>query len=197
MGNSLLHQLIEAFTFLPGVGSKTAQRFAYYMLERDREGASRLAAVIREAMENITRCANCRMFSEEDLCWICCDDSRDESLICVVENSSGLMAMAANTDYQGVYFVLHGRLSPLDGIGPDEIGLDQLKEKLTGNKVRELILATSSTVEGDVTAHVISEMAAGLNVKTTRLAQGVPAGGDLEFVDATTLFNAFKLRRDY
>ena len=197
MEQPLLQRLIAAFTCLPGVGEKTAQRFSYYLLERDREGAAFLCASLQESLERITHCERCRMFTEEPLCWICRDESRDPSSLCVVENPAGFMALEATTDFSGFYFVLHGRLSPLDGIGPEEIGMGLLEERLAGGEVKELILATGSTVEGDVTAHLIGELAAKHGISATRLAQGVPAGGDLEFVDATTLAQAFESRRKY
>ncbi len=197
MKDDLLQQLIKAFTFLPGVGRRTAQRFAYFMLERDRQGGDHLSLIIRTALEKIVECQNCRMFSGEAICSICCDKSRNKKLLCVVETPASLTAIESSTNFQGIYFVLHGCLSPLDGIGPEEIKLDMLKILLEKNAVQELVLATGSTVEGNVTAHVISELAAGFKIKVTRLAQGMPIGGDLEFIDATTLSWAFDTRRDY
>ena len=196
MSNTLLHRLLDAFSCLPGVGQKTAQRFVYYLLERDSEGALLLADLLKESLDKIVYCDSCRMFSEEPLCWLCRDEKRSTSSLCVVENASGLMAIEASTEFQGVYFVLHGNLSPLDGIGPDEIGLPMLEKTLSKNSVQELILATGSTIEGDVTAHVISQLAGKYNIKVTRLAQGVPVGGELEFIDATTLSQAFATRRN-
>ncbi len=195
MEQPLLQRLIAAFTCLPGVGQKTAQRFAYYLLERDREGAAFLCETLQTSLECISHCDRCRMFSEDPLCWICRDESRDQSLLCVVENPAGFMALEATTGFKGVYFVLHGRLSPLDGIGPEEIGMKFLEKRLADGEIRELILATGVTVEGDVTAHLIGELAAKYKVNTTRLAQGVPVGGELEFIDATTLAQAFETRR--
>ena len=197
MEQPLLQRLIAAFTCLPGVGRKTAQRFSYYLLERDREGAAFLCDTLQESLSRIERCRHCRMFSEEPLCHICRDKSRVASLLCVVETPAGLTALEDNTGFKGTYFVLHGKLSPLDGIGPEEIGVDLLEERLAGGEIKELILATSATVEGDVTAHLISELAARHEVSTTRLAQGVPVGGELEFTDATTLARAFETRRHY
>ena len=197
MEQPLLQRLIAAFTCLPGVGQKTAQRFSFYLLERDREGAVFLSETLGESLDRIKRCERCRMFSEESLCWICRDESRASSFLCVVESPAGLMALEVNTGFKGGYFVLHGKLSPLDGIGPEEIGMPLLEKRLGGGEIRELILATSVTVEGDVTAHLINELAAKYEVRTTRLAQGVPAGGELEFIDATTLAQAFEARRQY
>lgn len=197
MEQPLLKRLIDAFTCLPGVGQKTAQRFSCYLLERDRDGAAFLWETLQESLDRIRRCDRCRMFTEEEVCSICRDQSRDASLVCVVENPAGFIALEATTGFKGKYFVLHGKLSPLDGIGPDEIGLDLLETRLGGGEIKELILATGTTVEGDVTAHLISELAAKYNVASSRLAQGVPAGGELEFIDATTLAQAFEARRRY
>ena len=197
MSHDLLQQLIEAFAFLPGVGRKTAQRFAYFVLAHDPRGGACLASMLETALEKIVECQGCRMFSEESVCSICRDVSRDKKLLCVVENPASLMAVESSTNFQGTYFVLHGYLSPLDGIGPEEIKLDVLKTRLQKEAVQEIVLATGTTVEGSVTAHVISEMASKLHIRTTRLAQGIPAGGDLEMVDATTLTWAFDARRDY
>ena len=197
MEQPLLQRLIAAFTCLPGVGQKTAQRFSYYLLERNREGAAFLSETLRESLERIERCERCRMFSEEPLCWVCRDEGRDVSSLCVVEGPAGFTAIEDNTGFKGGYFVLHGKLSPLDGIGPEEIGMDLLEKRLAEGEVKELILATSATVEGDVTAHLISELATKYKVGATRLAQGVPVGGELEFIDATTLSQAFESRREY
>ena len=197
MQKDLLSQLIDAFTCLPGVGEKTAQRFAYYLLDRNREGGKQLCAILHDALERIAYCQRCRMFSEEKLCRICRSGERDPTLLCVVETPASLMAIHGNTDFSGTYFVLHGSLSPLDGIGPNDIGLDLLQQRLHTQPIKELILAIASTVEGDVTAHVIHQMASQQQLKVTRIAQGVPAGGHLEFIDATTLARAFLSRQDY
>ena len=197
MKKGLLDQLIEAWTFLPGVGYKTARRFVYYMLEHNRDGAAQLAELIQGSLEKIKQCQNCRMFSESDQCWVCRDNSRDRKTLCVVETPSAMMAIEANTNFRGTYFVLHGRLSPLDGIGPDDIGLDCMQRRIVENNVNEIILAVGATVEGNITAYVISEMAKNADIKITRLAQGLPAGGDLEFTDATTLSQAFDARVGY
>ena len=191
---NLLQQLTDTFTCLPGVGKKTAQRFVHYLLERDRPGGTALAGLLAEAMETIGNCEQCRMFTEDALCAICSDRARDRSLLCVVENPADLVALESNTDYRGMYFVLHGKLSPLDDVGPREIGLDLLETALKNNPISELILATGTTVEGDVTAHVIGELAARYRTKTTKIAQGVPVGGELEYVDAPTLARAFSTR---
>ena len=197
MDQPLLHRLIDAFTCLPGVGSKTARRFVYFLLGRNRQSAVNLCETLRSAIELVRQCDQCRMFSEEPLCRICRDAKREQSLLCIVEGAVEVMTIESNTGFRGKYFVLHGRLSPLDGIGPEEIGMGLLEAQLADGKIKELILATGATVEGNVTAHLISELAARYDVNTTRLAQGVPIGGDLEFVDATTLSHAFETRRQY
>ncbi|MEJ2479888.1 MAG: recombination mediator RecR [Acidihalobacter sp.] len=193
----LLDQLIEALRCLPGVGPRSAGRIAYHLLERDREGALHLADALREAVEKVGHCERCRNFSETPLCAICSDARRNGELLCVVENPAQLAAIDQATHFRGVYHVLMGRLSPLDGIGPEELGLDRLEERLREGEVRELILAVSPTVEGEVTAHYLSEMARALDIRVTRLAQGVPMGGELESLDSGTLTQAFELRRDY
>ena len=193
----LLDQLIEALRCLPGVGPRSAGRIAYHLLERDREGALHLADALREAVEKVGHCERCRNFSETPLCAICSDARRNGELLCVVENPAQLAAIDHATHFRGVYHVLMGRLSPLDGIGPEDLGLDRLEERLREGEVRELILAVSPTVEGEVTSHYLSEMARGLDIRVTRLAQGVPMGGELESLDSGTLTQAFELRRDY
>jgi recombination protein RecR len=194
---SLLQQLIEALRCLPGVGNKTAQRMAFQLLERNRQGALTLADRLREAVEKIGHCQQCRTLTEQPVCRICSNASRDREVMCVVESPADVMAIEHGTDYRGVYYVLMGRLSPLDGIGPAELGLDALEARLDNGEIKELILATNSTVEGEVTAHVIGEMARKRKIRTTRLAQGVPVGGELEYLDGSTLSHAFRGRRDY
>ncbi len=193
---SLLNQLIEALRCLPGVGPKSAQRIAFHLLERDRDGGTRLARVMAEAMERIHRCSRCRTLSENELCGLCANPNRDPHLLCVVEQPSEIVAIEQATDYRGLYFVLGGRLSPLDGIGPDELGLDLLDARLKTEGIGELILAISPTVEGSATAQFIAESAATRGVKVTRIAHGVPLGGELEQVDGGTLALAFAGRRD-
>lgn len=192
----LLKSLIDALRCLPGVGPKSAQRMAFYLLERDREGGRRLAAVLAEAMERIGHCERCRTLSEQPRCRLCADPNRDPALLCVVETPADVIAIEQSTGYRGLYFVLGGRLSPLDGIGPGEIGLDLLDRRLADGDIAELILATNPTVEGEATAHYIHEMARRRAVKTTRIAHGVPLGGELEYVDGGTLSHAFNGRRD-
>ena len=193
---SLLNQLVDALRCLPGVGPKSAQHIAFHLLERDREGGRHLASVLDAAMGRIQRCKRCRTLSERDLCSLCANPNRDGSLLCVIENPSEIVAIEQATDFRGLYFVLGGRLSPLDGIGPDELGLDLLEERLTEGKIEELILAISPTVEGSATSHFIADIAARYQVRTTRIAHGVPLGGELEYVDGGTLAHAFAGRQD-
>lgn len=195
--SSLLNQLIESLQCLPGVGPKSAQRMAFHLLQRNRGGAKSLSDVLSRAIDEIGHCKNCRIFTEQESCPICQDASRVRTTICVVENPADVFTLEKSTDYKGLYFVLMGSLSPLDGIGPQELGLPILEKRLTEEAVEELILATSSTVEGEVTAHVLSEMAGRQGIKTTRLAQGVPVGGELEFVDQNTIAQAFAGRKSY
>ncbi len=192
---SLLNQLIDALRCLPGVGPKSAQRIAFHLLERNREGGARLAQIMADAMLRIQRCRRCRTLSEHELCGICANPRRDAGLLCVVEQPSEIVAIEQATDFRGLYFVLGGRLSPLDGIGPDELGLDVLESRLHDEPVSELILAISPTVEGSATAHYIADSAARHGVRVTRIAHGVPLGGELEYVDGGTLALAFSGRR--
>ena len=194
MTASLLEQLIEAFRVLPGVGQKSAQRMAYHLLERQREGGLRLSVALQQAMEQIRHCQRCRDFSETELCAVCASTSRDASLLCVVETPADRLVIEQATGYRGLYFVLQGRLSPLDGIGPGELGLDQLAQRLDAGEVRELIVATNPTVEGEATAHYLAQIARARGVHPSRLAHGVPLGGELEYVDRGTLSHAFGSR---
>ena len=189
--SKLLTDLIEALRRLPGVGGKSAQRMAFHLLERDRERGLKLADALREAMQRIGHCSRCRDFSEEPLCAICAGSSRDHHLLCVVESPVDLVAIEQATGYRGQYFVLHGRLSPLDGLGPEELGLAQLAQRLGEGEVEELIIATNPTVEGEATAHYLAQLARAGGVRPTRLAHGVPLGGELEYVDRGTLAHAF------
>ncbi|HEX7027074.1 MAG TPA: recombination mediator RecR [Gammaproteobacteria bacterium] len=191
----LLEQLIEALRVLPGVGVKSAQRMAFHLLERDRQGAVALADKLKAAMEKIGHCNQCRTFSETEVCNICRDERRDQSLLCVVESPADVLALEQVAGYRGRYFVLMGHLSPLDGIGPAELGLDKLRQQLQSDVVTEVILATNPTVEGEATAHYIAEMAREAKIKVTRIAHGVPLGGELEFVDGGTLSHAFNERK--
>lgn len=191
----LLQQLIDALKCLPGVGPKSAQRMAFHLLERDRNGASHLSGAIDEAVANIGHCKSCRTLSEDELCAICSHAGRDGGTLCVVESPVDVMAIEHIGEFRGKYFVLMGHLSPLDGIGPAELGLDLLEQRLASGEIRELILATNPTVEGETTAHYISEMAAEHGVMATRIAHGVPLGGELEYIDAGTLAHAFSGRQ--
>jgi len=191
----LLVRLIEALRCMPGVGQKSAQRIAFHLLERDRDGARSLSTSLAEAAEGIGHCSRCRMFTEQELCSICSASGRDNSQLCVVESPADVMALEDATGFRGLYFVLMGHLSPLDGIGPDELGLGQLDDWLSNGEVKELIIATNPTVEGDATAHYLADLAAQRGVKASRIAHGVPLGGELEYVDGGTLSHAFYGRR--
>jgi recombination protein RecR len=192
----LLQQLLSALRCLPGVGAKSAQRMAYHLLEHDREGGRQLAAILAQAMDAIGHCSRCRTLSETELCSICSNTQRDTSLLCIVETPADLALIEQAIDYNGGYFVLGGHLSPLDGIGPQEIGLDLLDKRLAEGQVEEIILATNPTVEGEATAQYIHAMASSRNIRTTRIAQGVPMGGELEYVDGATLALAFRGRSE-
>lgn len=191
-----LGTLIQALRCLPGVGPKTAQRMAFHLLLRDREGAAALAGALQGAIQHIGHCLECRTLTEGELCEACANPKRDSSQLCVVENPAETFAIEQSTGYKGRFFVLNGRLSPLDGIGPDELGLDLLEAKLKSGTVQELILATNTTIEGEATAHYIGEMARHFQVRATRIAYGVPFGGELEYVDGTTLAHAFNGRQN-
>lgn len=192
--SSLLEQLIDALRCLPGVGQKSAQRMAYHLLERDREGGQRLADALSEAIARIGHCGQCRDFSESALCTTCASASRERSLLCAVESPADRLVIEQATGYRGLYFVLQGRLSPLDGVGPRELGLDQLAARLGQGEIKELIIATNPTVEGEATAHYLAQIARQAGVRPSRLAHGVPLGGELEYVDRGTLAHAFGSR---
>ncbi|WP_199099211.1 recombination mediator RecR [Dyella sp. ASV21] len=193
--SKLLGDLIEALRCLPGVGGKSAQRMAFHLLERDRERGLRLSQVLGEAMRDIGNCERCRNFSETPVCALCSSSSRDHQVLCVVESPTELAAIEQATGYRGQYFVLLGRLSPLDGLGPQELGLDRLVERLGEGEIEEMIIATNPTVEGEATAHYLAQLARAAGVKPSRLAHGVPLGGELEFVDRGTLAHAFGSRQ--
>lgn len=188
--------MIQNLCCLPGVGPKTAQRMAFSILQRNRVGGKRLGEVLLEAIEKIGYCQQCRTLTESEVCEFCQDRARDNACICVVENPSDVWLVDQATEFKGRYFVLHGRLSPLDGIGPDDLGLDLLAQRLSGAEVSELILATNSTVEGEATAFFISGLARKYGVKASRIAHGVPMGGELEFIDSGTLAHAFNGRKE-
>ena len=192
----LIGRLIEALRCLPGVGPKSAQRMAYHLLERDRQGARELATCLLEAVEHVGHCRECRTLTEGELCPVCASDKRDHSLLCIVESPSDVQAIEQSTGYNGLYFVLMGHLSPLDGIGPEDIGLDLLAHRFDSGEVGEVILATNPTVEGEATAHYIGSMLHQRGIRVTRIAHGVPLGGELEYIDGNTLSHAFHGRRE-
>lgn len=191
----LLGQLIQSLCCLPGVGPKSAQRMAFHLLQRDRNGAKLLAETLLRAVQDIGYCQQCRTLTEDSLCGICADNTRDSSILCIVESPADVWVIDQATGFKGHYFVLHGRLSPLDGLGPDELGLDLLEQRLAAGAIKELILATNSTVEGEATAYFIGELAKKQQVPASRIAHGVPMGGELEFIDSGTLSHAFNGRK--
>ena len=193
--DSLLEQLVEALRCLPGVGPKSAQRMALHLLERDRDGGIHLSVVLEAAMERIGRCSVCRDLTENEICRICANDQRDQSLLCIVESPSDVLAIENATGYRGRYFVLMGRLSPLDGIGPVELGLDELAGRMKNQPPAEMIIATNPTVEGEATAFYLQRMAEKYDICVSRIAHGVPLGGELEFTDQSTIAHAFSSRQ--
>ncbi|MDF2179555.1 recombination mediator RecR [Aliiglaciecola sp. CAU 1673] len=193
----LLSDLIKTLKYLPGVGQKTAQRMAFQLLERNRGGALELSTALRNAMEHIQHCQQCRTFTEDKLCDICANPARQSSgMLCVVESPQDVMAIEQTSQFNGLYFVLMGHLSPIDGIGPSDIGLDKLGEILDGEEIKEVILATNPTVEGEATAHYIGQLCRARQIKASRIAHGVPVGGELEYLDGSTLSHAFSGRRE-
>jgi recombination protein RecR len=190
----LLGQLTQTLCCLPGVGPKTAQRMSFHLLQRDRNGAKILAETLIEALAKIGHCQVCRTLTEQPVCQICADTGRDSSVVCIVESPADAWIIEQATVFKGLYFVLHGRLSPLDGIGPNELGLDMLEQRMSEGTIKELILATNSTVEGEATAYFIGELARKHHVQASRIAHGVPMGGELEFIDNGTLAHAFNGR---
>ena len=190
-----LQELMEALRCLPGVGPKSSQRMTLHLLERDREGASTLAAALQTAVDKVDHCSLCRNFTELDVCEICSDTRRDASTICVVETPGDVLAVEQSGSYRGIYFVLMGHLSPIDGIGPAEIGLDKFQQRVVNEGIKEVILATNPTVEGEATAYYLSDVLQREGVKVSRIAHGVPLGGELEYVDGSTLAHAFSGRR--
>lgn len=190
-----LEQLIDSLRCLPGVGPKSAQRMAYYLLQRDRKGASGLAVALDTALQVVGHCKLCNTFSEQPICPLCAEENRDHNLLCVVEMPTDLLMLENTQAYTGLYFVLMGRLSPLDGVGPKEIHLDKLIKRAQDGVVQEVILATNYTVEGEATAHYISELLSTRGIKTSRIARGMPMGGEIEYVDSGTLAQAIMERR--
>jgi recombination protein RecR len=192
-----IESLKQALGALPGVGPKTAQRMAFHLLERDREGARRIADALNQALQRVGNCKRCNNFSEQELCPICASPKRDAGLLCVVESPADLEAMEKAGIYQGMYFVLMGHLSPLDGIGPDDLSIPRLEKLLDENEIREVVLATNLTVEGEATAHYLGELIRSRGIAVTRIAHGMPMGGELEYVDQGTLAHAFTGRYRY
>jgi recombination protein RecR len=190
-----LEQLIDSLRCLPGVGPKSAQRMAYYLLQRDRKGAGGLATALDQALQVVDHCQLCNTFSEQAICPLCASEQRDSHLLCVVEMPTDLLMLENTRAYTGMYFVLMGRLSPLDGVGPKEIHLDKLLKRAQDGLVQEVVLATNYTVEGDATAHYISELLKARGIKTSRIARGMPMGGEIEYVDSGTLAQAMMERR--
>ncbi len=190
-----LSRLIEALRCLPGVGPKSAQRMAFHLLERDEQGSRELAAAVGAALEKLGHCQRCRMFAEGELCPVCASTQRDRALLCVVESPADVVAIEQSGSFSGCYFVLMGHLSPLDGLGPEQIGIDVFQKLLAEGEVREVILATNPTVEGEATAHFLGEVAAKAGVSASRIAHGVPMGGELEYVDGGTLAHALQGRQ--
>jgi recombination protein RecR len=193
--DSVIQQLVNAFRCLPGVGPKSAQRMTFYLLQRDRQGGHHLAHSLSEAMSRVGNCKRCRTLSEKEVCAVCENPKRDNTQLCVVESPADMAAIEYGTGYRGQFFVLGGHLSPLDGVGPEELGVNLLEERLAEGDVTEVILATGSTVEGQATAHYLSELVHEKGIRVSRIAQGVPMGGELEFIDSTTLDHAIGERQ--
>ena len=193
----MIKNLIKSFTKLPGVGNKTAQRFAYHLLERNREAGMELAKSLELAMTHVKNCKDCQTLTENDICSICADPDRDNSILCIVETPNDLNLIEESGIFKGKYFVLGGYLSPIDGITPEDLGLDILESKIKENQIIEIILATNATIEGEVTAHFIKNMTKGLNLNVTRIAHGIPIGGELEYADSNTIAHALSDRKNY
>ena len=192
-----LAQLMRALRCLPGIGPKSAQRMTFHLLQRDQQGARHLAESLLAALDKIGHCRQCRTLTEGDLCPVCANPKREHSLLCVVESPAEVYAIEQATGFKGLFFVLHGRLSPLDGIGPGELRLDLLEQRFKTGEIGEVVLATNTTVEGEATAHYIYEMARQHGVRTTRIAYGMPFGSELEYVDGATLAHAFNGRKAF
>lgn len=193
----LIKELIDSLRCLPGVGAKSAQRMAYHLLERNRHGARQLAYSLTQAAEQVGHCQSCRILTEYDVCDICQSPKRDKQVLCIVETPSDVYAIEQSGSYHGTYFVLMGHLSPLDGIGPQELHLDELRQRVKTEAIKEVILATNTTVEGEATAHYLVEMLKPFTDKVSRIAHGVPLGGELEYIDGSTLGHAFKGRLEF
>jgi recombination protein RecR len=193
---NLLSQLVQAFKILPGIGEKSAQRMAFYLLEKNREGGSNLAKLISASVEKIRNCSSCRNLTEDLICDICGDDRRDKKIMCVVESPTDVLAIEKSGSFKGKYFVLMGRLSPIDGVTPQDLGIPKLVSNIKSSEVQELIIATSPTIEGDATSFYIKDQLSENNILISRIAYGVPMGGELEYVDNTTLGRAIQGRRE-
>ena len=193
--NSLLAQLIQSFKILPGIGEKSAQRMAFYLLEKNREGGNNLAKLISSSMEKVRNCSTCRNLTEEVECDICSSEKRDKNLLCVVENPTDVIAIESSGSFKGKYFVLMGRLSPIDGVTPENLGIPMLIDRITKSEIKEIIIATSPAVEGDATSFYIKDQIKDESILISRIAYGVPMGGELEYVDNTTLSRAIQGRR--
>jgi len=193
----MIKNLIKSFTKLPGVGNKTAQRFAYHLLERNREAGMELSKSLELAMTHVKNCKDCQTLTENDICSICSDLKRDNSILCIVETPNDLNLIEESGVFKGKYFVLGGYLSPIDGITPEDLGLDILESKIKESQIIEIILATNATIEGEVTAHFIKNMTKGLDLNVTRIAHGIPIGGELEYADSNTIAHALSDRKNY
>lgn len=197
MLSPLLENLVKALSALPGIGRKTAQRLAIHLVSQKPDVARQLSSALTEAVEQVGKCQQCRNLTEQEICSICNDIKRDETLLCVVESPTDVLAIETAGGYRGRYFVLYGRLSPIDGIGPGQLGLDDLEQIVGNGKIEEVILATNLTVEGEATAHFISDRVKAQGAKVSRIAHGVPTGGELEFIDSQTLGFAIQGRASY
>lgn len=193
----LINQLISALRCLPGVGPKSAQRMVFHLLERDRNGGQLLARILEEAIAKVGRCQECRTLCEDPLCRFCDNPLRDRSIVCVVETPVDVLAVEHTAGYKGVYFVLMGHLSPLDGIGPENLGIDLFRQRLKQGEIKEVIVATNPTVEGEATAHYLAELVKKLQIRVTRIAHGVPFGGELEYIDGGTIARALLARAPF
>jgi len=194
MNDPLVEELLESLKCLPGVGTRTAQRMALHLLQRDRAGGARLADALARSVREIGKCRDCRNFTTAEVCAICTSTRRSPEVLCVVESPGDVLAIEQATQFDGRYFVLLGRLSPLDGIGPEDLGLDRLEQRFRREPIGEVIVATNSNVEGEATAHYVATLAARHGIRLSRLAQGVPLGGELEHTDRSTLAHAFASR---
>jgi recombination protein RecR len=195
--NDRISELISALQCLPGVGRKTAQRMAVHLLDSDRERAEKLTAALQDALEHVGRCSSCRALTEDTVCVICSDSRRENGQLCVVESPMDVVAIETTGGYRGRYFVLLGHLSPIDGIGPEELGIDRLLERIDSESIEEVVLATNLTVEGEATSHYIAESVKSRDIRISRIAYGVPLGGELEYVDSNTLAHAIAGRKSY